>query len=132
MQGLLIRRWAVNTAPCHSGGISLVMSPPIEPTRGSIGGLMTRLIPPEWHGAVLTAHRRISKPCIQRRRGREAEGGGLLNRYTVKSRIGGSNPPVSANSSHNLLFLMGNISCLTSCQRLYPHTTPGFILVSGL
>ena len=31
-----------------------------------------------------------------RRRGREAEGGGLLNRYTVKSRIEGSNPSVSA------------------------------------
>jgi len=30
------------------------------------------------------------------RRGREAEGGGLLNRYTVKSRIEGSNPSVSA------------------------------------
>ena len=27
-----------------------------------------------------------------------AEGGGLLNRYTVKSRIGGSNPPLSATS----------------------------------
>ena len=25
-----------------------------------------------------------------------AEGGGLLNRYTAKSRIGGSNPPLSA------------------------------------
>ena len=33
-----------------------------------------------------------------RRRGREAEGGGLLNRYTVKSRIEGSNPSVSANT----------------------------------
>ena len=32
----------------------------------------------------------------QRRDGRVAEGGGLLNRYTVKSRIGGSNPPLSA------------------------------------
>jgi hypothetical protein len=32
----------------------------------------------------------------RRRRGREAEGGGLLNRYTVKSRIEGSNPSVSA------------------------------------
>jgi hypothetical protein len=31
------------------------------------------------------------------RRGREAEGGGLLNRYTVKSRIEGSNPSVSAS-----------------------------------
>ena len=27
-----------------------------------------------------------------------AEGGGLLNRYTVKSCIGGSNPPLSAMS----------------------------------
>ena len=27
-----------------------------------------------------------------------AEGGGLLNRYTVKSCIGGSNPPLSAKS----------------------------------
>ena len=26
-----------------------------------------------------------------------AEGDGLLNRYTVKSRIGGSNPPLSAS-----------------------------------
>src|SRR2546428_13352312 len=32
------------------------------------------------------------------RDGRVAEGGGLLNRYTVKSRIGGSNPPLSASS----------------------------------
>ena len=31
------------------------------------------------------------------RDGRVAEGGGLLNRYTVKSRIGGSNPPLSAS-----------------------------------
>jgi hypothetical protein len=30
------------------------------------------------------------------RRGRVAEGGGLLNRYTVNSRIEGSNPSVSA------------------------------------
>ncbi len=28
-----------------------------------------------------------------------AEGGGLLNRYTVKSCIGGSNPPLSARNS---------------------------------
>ncbi len=31
-----------------------------------------------------------------------AEGGGLLNRYTVKSRIGGSNPPLSATFFHIL------------------------------
>jgi hypothetical protein len=31
-----------------------------------------------------------------RRDGRVAEGGGLLNRYRVKSSIGGSNPPLSA------------------------------------
>ena len=35
----------------------------------------------------------------QRRDGRVAEGDGLLNRYTVKSRIGGSNPPLSASFS---------------------------------
>jgi hypothetical protein len=34
--------------------------------------------------------------------GRVAEGGGLLNRYTGKTRIGGSNPPVSANVSAQL------------------------------
>ena len=33
-----------------------------------------------------------------RRGGRVAEGGGLLNRYTVKSCIGGSNPPLSARN----------------------------------
>ena len=33
---------------------------------------------------------------LQWRDGRVAEGDGLLNRYTVKSRIGGSNPPLSA------------------------------------
>jgi hypothetical protein len=36
---------------------------------------------------------------FSRRGGRVAEGGGLLNRYTVKSCIGGSNPPLSANKS---------------------------------
>ncbi len=36
------------------------------------------------------------KPA-RRRGGRVAEGGGLLNRYTVKSCIGGSNPPLSAS-----------------------------------
>jgi hypothetical protein len=35
------------------------------------------------------------------RDGRVAEGGGLLNRYTVKSRIGGSNPPLSAIPQKN-------------------------------
>ena len=38
-----------------------------------------------------------------RRDGREAEGGGLLNRYRVKSSIGGSNPPLSASESSCLL-----------------------------
>ncbi len=45
----------------------------------------------------LTGQHGISKPSLSWRRGREAEGGGLLNRYTVKSRIEGSNPSVSAN-----------------------------------
>jgi hypothetical protein len=34
----------------------------------------------------------------KRRVGREAEGGGLLNRYRTKSSIGGSNPPLSART----------------------------------
>ena len=33
----------------------------------------------------------------KRRGGRVAEGGGLLNRYRVKSSTGGSNPPLSAS-----------------------------------
>jgi hypothetical protein len=36
-----------------------------------------------------------------RRDGRVAEGGGLLNRYRVKSSIGGSNPPLSAMNRPN-------------------------------
>src|SRR5580658_6183707 len=38
-----------------------------------------------------------------RRDGRVAEGGGLLNRYRVKSSIGGSNPPLSASLSSKFL-----------------------------
>ena len=38
----------------------------------------------------------INCASAHRRGGRVAEGGGLLNRYTVKSCIGGSNPPLSA------------------------------------
>ena len=41
-----------------------------------------------------------------RRGGRVAEGGGLLNRYTVKSCIGGSNPPLSAS-----IFILFNLTC---------------------
>jgi hypothetical protein len=40
-----------------------------------------------------------------RRDGRVAEGDGLLNRYTVKSRIGGSNPPLSASFHKKAFFL---------------------------
>jgi hypothetical protein len=36
-------------------------------------------------------------PVQGRRDGRVAEGGGLLNRCTVKSCTGGSNPPLSAS-----------------------------------
>jgi hypothetical protein len=38
-----------------------------------------------------------------------AEGGGLLNRYRVKSSIGGSNPPLSAISHHPWLESRGII-----------------------
>jgi hypothetical protein len=40
------------------------------------------------------------------RGGREAEGGGLLNRYTVISRIVGSNPIPSANTAEFLAFCL--------------------------
>ena len=40
----------------------------------------------------------------RRRDGRVAEGGGLLNRYRVKSSIGGSNPPLSASESFSRQF----------------------------
>ncbi len=42
-------------------------------------------------GLSTTARRIVEGSC-----GREAEGGGLLNRYTIKSRIEGSNPSGSA------------------------------------
>ena len=38
-----------------------------------------------------------------RRDGREAEGGGLLNRYRAKSSIEGSNPSLSARQSSSLI-----------------------------
>ena len=56
----------------------------IRATRGRISPIMERLrdqtarLPVDWRG------------------GRVAEGGGLLNRCTVKSCTGGSNPPLSA------------------------------------
>ena len=34
-----------------------------------------------------------------------AEGGGLLNRYTLQKRIEGSNPSVSAKNVNNILIL---------------------------
>jgi len=46
----------------------------------------------------LTAKARNYKPFHHRRGGRAAEGGGLLNRYTLSRRIKGSNPFLSANS----------------------------------
>src|SRR5258708_5439608 len=48
----------------------------------------------------------IIKPCpLSRRGGRVAEGGGLLNRYRVKSSIGGSNPPLSARRFFRVTYL---------------------------
>ena len=38
-----------------------------------------------------------------------AEGGGLLNRYRVKSSIGGSNPPLSAMYSFVFSILYSNL-----------------------
>ena len=49
---------------------------------------------------------------VSRRRGREAEGGGLLNRYRVSSPIEGSNPSVSANSQTSLQIRSDTIALL--------------------
>src|ERR1700744_6501383 len=54
-------------------------------------------------------------PEKTRRDGRVAEGGGLLNRYRVKSSIGGSNPPLSA--------ILLNLNILSSIE-LLPARTP--------
>ena len=53
---------------------------------------------PVWYR--LSAHCALRVPCW--RDGRVAEGNGLLNRHTVKSGIGGSNPPLSDSSFTNL------------------------------
>src|SRR5271169_2718648 len=47
----------------------------------------------------LTLGRGRHRSCRTWRRGRVAEGGGLLNRYTLQRRIEGSNPSVSASLS---------------------------------
>ena len=48
----------------------------------------------------LTRKCRKHKPCRTRSCGRVAEGGGLLNRYTLQRRIEGSNPSGSATANH--------------------------------
>ena len=62
-----------------------------------------------------------------------AEGGGLLNRYTVKSRIGGSNPPLSAISIKPLILqpethsrgLLLDARSATRCKTAEPITPLG-------
>jgi hypothetical protein len=51
-----------------------------------------------------------------------AEGGGLLNRYRVKSSIGGSNPPLSAS--------LLNLNTLNPIE-LSPSRTPKGLLMSA-
>ena len=48
-----------------------------------------------------------------------AEGGGLLNRYTVKSCIGGSNPPLSASKS----LMPENFWSQRKKHRIWPHSS---------
>ena len=64
----------------------------------------------------LTGQRRIIKPSMSWRRGREAEGGGLLNRYTVKSRIEGSNPSVSASCIQGRPSAAGSLRVLVTMR----------------
>ena len=62
-----------------------------------------------------------------------AEGGGLLNRYRVKSSIGGSNPPLSASKSTRNFYPLFTLRLLReapfsekpivhSFDRLYPRS----------
>ena len=62
-----------------------------------------------------------SVPRPVRRDGREAEGGGLLNRYRVKSSIEGSNPSLSAS-----LIIVINFYSL---RQLPPLTSSGSLRV---
>jgi hypothetical protein len=64
--------------------------------------------------------------CVlqQRRDGRVAEGAGLLNRYTVKSRIGGSNPPLSAILFQRLT--TKSVTCVTLPTQLGIFLLAGF------
>jgi hypothetical protein len=56
-----------------------------------------------WPASFARGRRRLASGTplghmdVRRRRGRVAEGGGLLNRYTLSRRIEGSNPSVSAS-----------------------------------
>src|ERR1035437_6014359 len=66
---------------------------------------------------LVPAHRKRDfryNPSETRRDGRAAEGGGLLNRYRVKSSIGGSNPPLSASLQHKSLILFINVTNQTN------------------
>src|ERR1700743_1827575 len=66
---------------------------PFRPQSGSLGYNEARSAPACAGGAESPAR------AISRRDGRVAERGGLLNRYRVKSSIGGSNPPLSASKT---------------------------------
>ena len=59
--------------------------------------------------------------------GRVAEGDGLLNRYTVKICIGGSNPPLSAIIIQDVPLIGGSNLCLrmqAQAIRGIPHSPP--------
>src|SRR5436305_12731678 len=66
-----------------------------------------------------------SRPKTSRRGGRVAEGGGLLNRYRVKSSIGGSNPPLSARifKTKEKRALPGGEVGVSRCLPLNTHST---------
>ncbi len=63
----------------------------------------------------LTMSASFCRHCRIRRRGRVAEGGGLLNRYTLSRRIEGSNPSVSAS-----LLLASRVATGRALRGRYP------------
>ena len=91
---------------CGSGGATPRSRPPACHAKAC--RLMRDRAEPHSISACANRHRRalamtggvghMSQRAIRAGDGREAEGGGLLNRYRVKSSIEGSNPSVSASA----------------------------------
>src|SRR5215218_4876178 len=82
-------------------GLAAVARPGVPPAVPP-GSLLVRRPHRNLPATDLTSIPRKYRYSRTRRRGRVAEGGGLLNRYTLQRRIEGSNPSVSASTSFSM------------------------------